>query len=84
MQMASVDSSVGMPISAAPFDDRRSPAPSPSPTCRSMFSMTTVALSTRMPTASANPPSVMVLSVWPPTVHAPASPRRSKAGSMPG
>ena len=30
-----------------------------------MFSMTTVALSTRMPTASANPPSVMVFSVWP-------------------
>ena len=32
-----------------------------------MFSMTTVPLSTRMPTASAKPPSVMVFSVWPPT-----------------
>ena len=31
-----------------------------------MFSMTTVPLSTRIPTASAKPPSVMVLSVWPP------------------
>ena len=30
-----------------------------------MFSITTVPLSTRMPTASAKPPSVMVLSVWP-------------------
>ena len=30
-----------------------------------MFSITTVALSTRMPTASANPPSVIVFSVSP-------------------
>ena len=30
-----------------------------------MFSITTVELSTRMPTASANPPSVIVFSVWP-------------------
>ena len=36
------------------------------PTCRSMFSITTVPLSTRMPTARAKPPSVIVLSVWPP------------------
>ena len=33
---------------------------------RSMFSITTVPLSTRMPTASAKPPSVIVFSVWPP------------------
>jgi len=32
-----------------------------------MFSITTVPLSTSMPTARAKPPSVMVLSVWPPT-----------------
>ena len=30
-----------------------------------MFSISTVASSTRMPTASASPPSVMTLSVWP-------------------
>lgn len=30
-----------------------------------MFSISTVASSTRMPTASAIPPSVMTLSVWP-------------------
>ena len=30
-----------------------------------MFSMVTVALSTRIPTASAKPPSVMTLMVWP-------------------
>ena len=30
-----------------------------------MFSMVTVASSTRMPTASASPPRVMMLSVWP-------------------
>ena len=40
------------------------------PTCRSMFSITTVPLSTRMPTASAKPPSVIVLSVSPPTYMA--------------
>ncbi len=33
--------------------------------CRLMFSMVTVASSTRMPTASARPPSVMTLMVWP-------------------
>jgi len=30
-----------------------------------MFSISTVASSTRMPTASARPPSVITLSVWP-------------------
>ena len=34
---------------------------------RLMFSMVTVASSTRMPTASARPPSVMTLMVWPST-----------------
>ena len=33
--------------------------------CQLMFSMVTVASSTRMPTASARPPSVMMFSVWP-------------------
>ena len=34
---------------------------------RLMFSIVTVASSTRMPTASARPPSVMTLIVWPST-----------------
>ncbi len=33
--------------------------------CQLMFSMVTVASSTRMPTASASPPKVMMLRVWP-------------------
>ena len=37
-----------------------------------MFSMVTVASSTRMPTASANPPKVMMFNVWP-AAHNPAS-----------
>ena len=35
--------------------------------CRLMFSIVTVASSTRMPTASARPPSVITLMVWPST-----------------
>ena len=37
----------------------------PRPRFRWMFSISTVASSTRMPTASASPPSVITLSVWP-------------------
>ncbi len=35
-----------------------------------MFSIATVASSTRIPTASASPPSVMMLMVWPSTASA--------------
>src|SRR5881275_1272069 len=37
----------------------------PRPRFRWMFSISTVASSTRMPTASASPPSVITLSAWP-------------------
>ena len=40
-----------------------------------MFSMVTVASSTRMPTASARPPSVMMLSVSPTAASAMIEPR---------
>ena len=64
MQMQSVETSAGTAICAAP---------SRMPVCRSlpwsrlrsMFSIATVASSTRMPTASARPPSVMMLMVSP-------------------
>ncbi len=65
MQMHSVASNVGTPTSPAPLMIAASSG-SPRCTWRSMFSITTVPLSTRMPTASAKPPSVIVLSVCPP------------------
>ena len=54
----------GKAISPAPF---RMPASKGSPAARwrSTFSIVTVASSTRMPTASAKPPSVIMLIVWP-------------------
>ena len=62
MQMQSVDTSAGTAICAAPSKiPSRSGAPSSR--CRSMFSIVTVASSTRIPTASASPPSVMMLIV---------------------
>ncbi len=66
MQMHRVDRNVGTATSAAPITiDWRSG--SFMATCRSMFSITTVPLSTRMPIANAKPPRVMVFSVWPVT-----------------
>ncbi len=62
MQMQSVETSAGTAICAAP--SRMAWCRSwPSSMKRSMFSMVTVASSTRMPTASARPPSVMMLMV---------------------
>src|SRR5438128_690187 len=63
--MHKVARNVGSPTSEAPLvmEDSRG---SPRPRCRSMFSMTTVALSTKIPTARAKPPNVIVLRVWPP------------------
>jgi hypothetical protein len=60
----SVARNVGRPTSPAPSTMARYNGLS-RPTCRSMFSITTVELSTRIPTAKAKPPSVMVLRVWP-------------------
>ena len=62
MQMQSVDTSAGTEICAAPSKIACSSG-MPSSICRSMFSMVTVASSTRIPTASAKPPSVMMLMV---------------------
>src|ERR1700728_4635889 len=62
MQMHKVDKNVGTATSLAPFTMARCNG-SFIATWRSMFSMTTVPLSTRMPIASAKPPSVIVFSV---------------------
>lgn len=64
MQMHSVETKAGTAISPAPS---RMAVYSGDPMCRwrSMFSMVTVASSTRMPTASAKPPSVITLMVSP-------------------
>src|SRR3954452_23408516 len=60
MQMAMVDTNAGVAISAEP--SRMACSSSlPASRLRLMFSMATVASSTRMPTASAIPPMVMML-----------------------
>ena len=64
MQMASVETKAGTAISWAPFRIAASTS-SPRSRCQLMFSMVTVASSTRMPTASASPPRVMMLMVSP-------------------
>ena len=64
MQMHSVETKAGTAIWPAPS---RIACTSRLRWCRLrwMFSIATVASSTRMPTASAMPPRVMTLSVWP-------------------
>jgi hypothetical protein len=64
MQMHSVETNAGTAICDAPS---RIACTSRLRWCRLrwMFSISTVASSTRMPTASAMPPSVMTFSVWP-------------------
>jgi len=64
MQMHSVETNAGVAISAAPSRIARMMG-FPRPMLRCTFSISTVASSTRMPTASAIPPSVMTLSVCP-------------------
>ena len=63
MQMVSVETSVGVAISAAPMSTAS--CKGCLPMWRWMFSMVTVASSTRMPMASARPPRVMVFIVSP-------------------
>ncbi len=60
MQIESVETIVGKPTSPAPWTMASSRS-FPRLRWRSTFSITTVALSTRMPTARANPPSVITL-----------------------
>ena len=64
MQMQSSETKAGVTIWAAPSRIAVSTS-LPFSRCQLMFSMVTVASSTRMPTASASPPSVMMLSVSP-------------------
>src|SRR6267143_832612 len=64
MQMQSVDTRAGTAICAAP-SRMASRWGCPSSKYRSMFSIVTVASSTRIPTARANPPRVMMLMVSP-------------------
>ena len=64
MQMDRVDTSAGSAICCAPSRIESSTS-APSSRCELMFSMVTVASSTRIPTASASPPSVMMLIVSP-------------------
>ena len=64
MQMQSVDTRAGTAICAAP-SRMASRWACPSSKYRSMFSIVTVASSTRIPTARAKPPSVMMLMVSP-------------------
>ena len=64
MQMQSVETSAGTAICWAP-SRMACRTGLPMSRLRLMFSISTVASSTRMPTASASPPSVMMLMVWP-------------------
>ena len=64
MQIASVDTNAGTAICCAPSRIACSTS-FPMARLRLMFSISTVASSTRMPTASANPPRVMMLMVSP-------------------
>ena len=63
--MASVDTSVGTAMPAAPCSVAAGSGMCSSVSRRWVFSIVTVELSTRMPIASASPPSVMVLMVSP-------------------
>ena len=64
MQMHSVETKAGMAIWSAPSRIAGTSG-LPCSRCQLMFSIATVASSTRMPTASARPPSVMMLIVSP-------------------
>jgi len=64
MQIDKVDTKVGTAICDAPSSTARTSG-FPIPRLRCVFSISTVASSTRMPTASASPPSVITLIVWP-------------------
>ncbi len=63
--MASVETSVGTAMPAAPWSVAWGSGMCSSVSRRCVFSIVTVESSTRMPTASARPPSVMVLMVSP-------------------
>ncbi len=64
MQMQSVETKAGAAICCAPSSTARTSGFFMA-MLRWVFSISTVASSTRMPTASARPPSVITLMVWP-------------------
>jgi hypothetical protein len=64
MQMQSVETKAGAAICCAPSSTARTSGFFMA-MLRCVFSISTVASSTRMPTASAMPPSVITLMVWP-------------------
>ena len=64
MQMDSVETNAGAAICCAPSSTARTSGFRIA-MLRWVFSISTVASSTRMPTASARPPRVMTLMVWP-------------------
>ena len=74
MQMLSSETKAGTTICAAPSMMAASTS-LPCSRCQLMFSIVTVASSTRMPTASASPPRVMTLSVSPMTESVMIEPR---------
>ena len=74
MQMQSSETKAGVTICAAPSMIAVSTS-LPCSRCQLMFSIVTVASSTRMPTASASPPSVMMLSVSPSAQRIASAPR---------
>src|SRR6185312_11456647 len=80
--MASVETSVGTAISAEPCSVASGSGMPPSVSSRCVFSIVTVESSTRMPTANASPPSVIVFSVSPrknrPTIDERRPPRAEK------
>jgi hypothetical protein len=78
MQMHSVDTNAGIAICCAPSMIARVNGLR---WCmlRWMFSIATVASSTRMPTASASPPSVMTFRVWP-SAHSTIAENRIDSG----
>ncbi len=78
MQMHSSETKAGVTICAAPSRIAGSTS-LPCSRCQLMFSIVTVASSTRMPTASARPPSVMILSVSP-SAHSVATEPSTESG----
>src|SRR5258708_6064173 len=81
IQIHIVETSAGVAISPAP-SRIASNTGLPWARCRSMFSIVTVASSTRIPTANARPPKVMMLIVYPSALRAAIEERMAKGIEM--
>ena len=75
-RMQSIASSRGTAVSMVPLPDGQRDRAASASIWWWMFSISTVASSTRMPIASARPPSVMRLIVWPVSQSATSAPQR--------